>query len=48
LITEVDSQPVADSGSLKALIEKHGAGKGILLFIDRKGQKTYAVLKAEN
>ncbi len=48
LITEVDSQPVADSESLKALIEKHGAGKGILLFIDRKGQKTYAVLKAEN
>jgi serine protease Do len=47
LITEVDSNPVADSESLKSLVEKHEAGKGILLFIDRKGQKTYAVLKPE-
>ena len=47
LISEVDSKPVADAASLKALMEKREAGKGMLLFIDRKGQKTYAVLKPE-
>jgi len=47
LITEVDSQPVADAAECKALMAKHNSGKGILLFIDRKGQKTYAVLKTD-
>lgn len=47
LITEVDSQQVTDAASCKALIDKHDSTKGVLLFIDRKGQKTYAVLKAD-
>jgi len=47
LVTEVDSQPVADAAACRALIAKHTSGKGVLLFIDRKGQKTYAVLKTE-
>jgi len=48
LITEVDSQPVADAAGCKALIAKHDSAKGILLFIDRKGQKTYAVIKTDD
>ena len=47
LITEVDSQPVTDATACKDLIAKHDSSKGILLFIDRKGQKTYAVLKTD-
>lgn len=47
LITEVDSKPVTDAASCKALIEAHDSSHGVLLFIDRKGQKTYAVLKAD-
>jgi Do/DeqQ family serine protease len=47
LITEVDSQPVADAASCKEMIARHDSGKGVLLFIDRKGQKTYAVLKTD-
>jgi len=47
VITEVDSQPVADATACKGLIAKHDSSKGILLFIDRKGQKTYAVLKTD-
>ena len=50
VITEVDSQPVGDSASFKALVEKHkidNGGKGLLLFINRDGQKTYAIVKPE-
>jgi serine protease Do len=47
VITEVDSQPVKDAATCRSLIEKHSTQKGVLLFIDRKGQKTYAVLKAD-
>lgn len=47
LITEVDSKPVTDAASCKALTEAHDASQGLLLFIDRKGQKTYAVLKRD-
>lgn len=44
VITEVDSQPVTTAAEAQKLINGHDAGKGILLFIDRRGQKTYAVL----
>ena len=47
LITEVDSQPVEDTDSFKALVDKHDSDKGLLLFINRKGQKTYAIVKPE-
>lgn len=46
LITEVDSQPVDDTASFKSLVDKHDSGKkGLLLFINRNGQKTYAIVK---
>lgn len=47
LITEVDSQPVDDAASFKALVDKHDSEKGLLLFINRNGQKTYAIVKPE-
>ncbi|HWB59155.1 MAG TPA: trypsin-like peptidase domain-containing protein [Chthoniobacteraceae bacterium] len=48
IITEVDSQPVQDADSFKALVDKHDSGtkdKGLLLFINRNGEKTYAIVK---
>jgi serine protease Do len=47
LITEVDSQPVQDSASFKTLLDNHDSDKGVLFFINRNGQKTYAILKAD-
>ena len=47
LITEVDSQPVQDTESFKTLLDNHDSDKGVLFFINRKGQKTYAILKAD-
>jgi S1-C subfamily serine protease len=47
VITEVDGQPVADTAACKALIAKHDSAKPLLLVINRKGLKTYAVLKAD-
>jgi hypothetical protein len=34
------------AGQCRAIFSKRDMKKGVLLFIDRKGQKTYAVLKA--
>ena len=45
VVTGVDSEPVPDAASCKALIDKKDGNKGLLLFITRDGQKTYAVLK---
>jgi serine protease Do len=45
LITEVDSQPVDDTASFKSLVDSHESDKGLLLFINRKGQKTYAIVQ---
>ncbi|MEI8234222.1 MAG: trypsin-like peptidase domain-containing protein [Verrucomicrobiota bacterium] len=47
VITEIDSKPAADAATARKLLEGHEGGKAILLFIERKGQKTYAVLKIE-
>ena len=47
LITEVDEKPVADAAACRKLIASHDSKKGILLFIERKGQKTYAVIKTD-
>ena len=47
LITEVDSQPVDDAASFKALLDRHDSDKGLLLFINRNGQKTYAIVKPD-
>ena len=52
VLTEVDSKPVTNAASARKLLEEHLKGRGgknaILLFLERKGQKTYAVLKIEN
>lgn len=47
VITGVNSQAVDDAAGCKTLLDKNDADKGILLFINRRGQKTYAVLKAD-
>lgn len=47
VITEIDSKPVADAATARKLLEGHQGDKAVLLFIERKGQKTYAVLKIE-
>ena len=47
VITEVDSKPAPDAAAARKLLESHTGTKAVLLFIERKGQKTYAVLKIE-
>lgn len=46
LITEVNEKPVANAAAVRAALRSGDAGRGILLFIERKGQKTYAVIKS--
>ncbi len=45
VIKEIDSHPVKDAAEVRQLLEKHDSKKALLLFLERKGQKTYAVLK---
>lgn len=47
LIIGVDSQPVEDAASFKALMGGNDSDQGVLLFINRKGQKTYAIVKPD-
>ena len=47
VITEIDSKPAPDATVARRLLESHEGKKAVLLFIERKGQKTYAVLKIE-
>lgn len=47
VITEIDSKPVADAEAARKLLAGREDKKAILLFIERKGQKTYGVLKIE-
>src|SRR6266571_4643611 len=46
VITEVDGKPVANVASFHEALTKADPRKGILLYLDRKGSKTFAVLKA--
>jgi serine protease Do len=46
VITEVDGKPVANVASFREALTKADPRKGILLYLDRKGSKTFAVLKA--
>ena len=46
VITEVDGKPVADVKSFRDALTKADPRKGVLLYLDRKGSKTFAVLKA--
>lgn len=47
LITEIDEKPVADADTARKLLGSHDAKRGVLLFIERKGQKTYTVIKPD-
>jgi serine protease Do len=47
VITEVDSKPVTDVKSFREALNKSDPKRGVLLYLDRKGSKTFAVLKAE-
>ena len=47
VITEVDGKPVTDVKSFREALNKSDPKKGVLLYLDRKGAKTFAVLKAE-
>jgi serine protease Do len=46
VITEVDGKPVADVKSFREALSKADPKRGVLLYLDRKGSKTFAVLKA--
>jgi serine protease Do len=46
VITEVDGKKVTNVSSFREALNKADPRKGILLYLDRKGSKTFAVLKA--
>ncbi len=46
VITEVDGKPIANVAAFREALTKADPRKGILLYLDRKGSKTFAVLKA--
>jgi serine protease Do len=48
VITEVDGKSVTDSQSFREALNKADPKRGVLLYLDRKGNKTFAVLKAGN
>lgn len=46
VITEVDGQPVTNVASFRNALSKADPTRGVLLYLDRKGSRTFAVLKA--
>jgi S1-C subfamily serine protease len=46
VITEVDGKPVTNVQSFRDVLNKADPQRGVLLYLDRKGSKTFAVLKA--
>jgi serine protease Do len=46
VITEVDGKPVTNVQSFRDALAKADPRKGILFYLDRKGSKTFAVMKA--
>ena len=46
VITEADGKPVTNVASFRAALANADPRKGILLYLDRKGSRTFAVLKA--
>src|SRR6476620_10904491 len=46
VITEVDGKKITNLASFKEALNKDDPRKGVLLYLDRKGSKTFAVLKA--
>jgi len=47
IVTEIDGKAVANAAEARRLLREHDPKKAILLFLERKGQKTYAVVKIE-
>lgn len=45
LITEVDQKPVAHAAACRNMLRSHPVMKSLLLVIDRKGEKTFVVIK---
>ena len=45
VITEVDNRPVTNVATFREALQKADPRKGILLYLDRKGSKTFAVLQ---
>jgi serine protease Do len=45
IITEVDGKPVTNVQSFREALNKADPKRGVLLYLDRKGSKTFAVLK---
>src|SRR5437868_4577229 len=46
VITEVDGKPVTDVKTFREALNKADPKRGVLLYLDRKGSKTFAVIKA--
>jgi serine protease Do len=46
VITEVDGKPVTNVRSFREVLSKADPKRGVLLYLDRQGSKTFAVLKA--
>ena len=46
VVTEVDGKPVTNLQSFREALNKADPKRGVLLYLDRKGTKTFAVLKA--
>ena len=46
VITEVDAKPVANVQAFRDALKKADPKRGVLLYLDRKGSRTFAVLKA--
>src|SRR5438874_2196676 len=46
VITEVDGKPVTSVQSFREALSKADPKRGVLLYLDRQGSKTFAVLKA--
>ena len=47
VITEVDGKTVTDVAGFRAALQKADPKRGVLLYLNRKGTKTFAVLKAD-
>jgi serine protease Do len=46
VITEVDGKPVTNVQTFREALNKADPKRGVLLYLDRKGNKTFAVIKA--
>jgi Do/DeqQ family serine protease len=46
VVTEVDGKKITNVASFREALNKADPRKGVLLYLDRKGSKTFAVLKA--